>query len=191
MRVVGQAEQTVDDLHSFVRQFYRRMPEGAERGESLLDRAAAAARLRRLLATFDDRRAIELSVEPLGSVSDCQIITTLFDVVIVPLVVNSIEAIGVAGRGGRVSVEFGYDNLEGDLIIRVADDGPGWPVRAGEIGDNLLRGRSFSTKGQGRGGGLLSLDRLIRKLGGNLTLDDRPGGGALVHVLLSKEVVDG
>ena len=105
-----------------------------------------------------------------------------------PLVANAFEAIVASGHGEQVVVEFGQEGLERDLAIQVYDDGPGWPIQVAELRENILRGQPPSTKGPGRGGGLIAIDRLVHKLGGKLTLRNRRGGGALVGVVLPAEV---
>jgi DNA-binding response OmpR family regulator/signal transduction histidine kinase len=190
LRVVHHAEEMVENLHRFARQFYRRAPESNEVGEDILTRVRAEGRLSRLPEGLGGVRPVDIELRTLGSETDFLIPAYLFDAIVVPLVTNAVEAISGSGRGCKVRVEIGRDSLERDLVIQVDDDGPGWPAPIAELREGLLRCRSFSTKAPGRGTGLLELDRLVRKLGGCLALEDGFFGGALVRVVLPAEVYD-
>jgi DNA-binding response OmpR family regulator len=190
-RVVQRAEETVADLHRFVRQFYRVSLHGAEAGEPILDLEAAQVRLSHLLETLASSNPPNSLVRVLGDDEDFSIPSSFFDIVVVPLFTNAVEAIVGSSCGGNITVEIGREGLEGDLVVKVIDDGPGWPVPFADLRENLLRGRSFSTKGPGRGDGLLCLDRVVRKLGGNLILEEGQGRGSLARVVLPAEVHHG
>lgn len=74
---------------------------------------------------------------------------------------------------------------EGDrVLVRVEDRGPGVPTDQREaIFERGVRGTS--SKGQpGSGLGLYVSARLMREQGGDLTVEDRPGGGAVFVVTL-------
>ncbi|WP_210494207.1 sensor histidine kinase [Patulibacter sp. SYSU D01012] len=99
------------------------------------------------------------------------------------LVDNAIDAAaaGAPGGGGRVEVLLGV--VDGEVVIEVRDDGPGLPPGPPE---RLFR-PGVSTKPAGPGGrgvGLALVAGAAARLGGTATAEDRPGGGALVRVLL-------
>jgi DNA-binding response OmpR family regulator len=191
-RAVRHADELVDNLHQFVRQFYHRAPRGAVGEAAGLGAAAAEERLRGISELLiEGKRPVRTELRFLGLETDYRIPEPLFDVVVVPLYVNALEAIAASGVGENVSVEVGREGVEQDLAIQVADDGPGWPAGAAELQGGILRRQSFSTKGPGRGGGLIGVDRVVHKLGGRLTLVDLSGGGARVCVVLPAEVSSG
>jgi signal transduction histidine kinase/dsRNA-specific ribonuclease len=87
------------------------------------------------------------------------------------LVNNAIE---VMPSGGAVRLDWTSDSAE--VVIEVADSGPGLP-------EQVLRalgsgGRVTSTKVGGNGVGLLSVQALLRRVGGDLTAATSPSGTA-------------
>ena len=89
------------------------------------------------------------------------------------LLENALQAADAAG--GVVSVRAAGDLTGANLIVTVADDGPG-------MDEATLRqaGSPFFSKqgaGRRRGMGLALATRLLESNGGGLTLDSRPGGG--------------
>lgn len=73
-------------------------------------------------------------------------------------------------------------NAEGDrLVIEVADRGPGFtPEQKARAGRVLFSGKP----GQGWGVGLALTHATLERLGGTLSLTERPGGGTCVHLSL-------
>ena len=67
----------------------------------------------------------------------------------------------------------------GEFHVRISDDGPGFPV-------NVLTSarQRFTTKNEGSGLGLITVDSLVRAGGGTLQLSNRAEGGAQVDVFL-------
>ncbi len=95
------------------------------------------------------------------------------------LLINACEGDGKCGAS-QVDVSVSKDESGGRVRIVVADDGPGFPVEHFATGI-----QAFATaKPHGTGLGLYTSDRLLRANGGSLTRVNRPGGGALVTVLL-------
>jgi signal transduction histidine kinase len=94
------------------------------------------------------------------------------------------NAIQAQSEGGRIDVRVkrAAEPISGApaLAIEVADSGPGVPAE--------LRGRIFdpfvtTKKGEGGTGlGLAIVDGMVRELGGRVTVDDSPGGGACFRV---------
>jgi signal transduction histidine kinase/dsRNA-specific ribonuclease len=91
------------------------------------------------------------------------------------LIKNAIE---VMPTGGAIKLDWASDPE--DAIIEVADDGPGLPdavVRELQSG-----GRIMSTKTGGNGLGLLSVQTLLRRAGGDLTVSNKSGTAWLLSV---------
>jgi signal transduction histidine kinase len=95
--------------------------------------------------------------------------------IVSPLVVNACEA---AGERGRVEVRLEREGNE--AVLSVHDDGPGVPVER--------RARLFealeSSKREGAGLGLFSVQSCVHALGGTVTVGDSPLGGACFRVRL-------
>jgi len=99
--------------------------------------------------------------------------------VLVNIVSNAADA--VEGLGNR-EITLSARRATGRIAIEVSDRGPGVPAAIAErIFDPF-----FTTKGVGRGLGLgLSISyNIIKDFGGNLSVSDRPGGGAVFRVVL-------
>ena len=99
--------------------------------------------------------------------------------VLVNVVSNAADA--VEGLGNR-EITLSARRAGGRIAIEVSDRGPGVPAAIAErIFDPF-----FTTKGVGRGLGLgLSISyNIIKDFGGNLSVSDRPGGGAAFRVVL-------
>lgn len=107
------------------------------------------------------------------------------------LIVNAVEAAGPNGnieiRAQHIQAEGGTERREEGVLIEVADNGAGIPEAALP---NLFQ-PFFSTKGEhGTGLGLWVSQGIIRKHGGTLNLENRPGThGALARVFLASQPV--
>lgn len=101
--------------------------------------------------------------------------------ILVNLMRNAREAIdGEAGRhAGTVTVELHAE--DGASFIRVADDGPGLPERARA---NLFQPFLGSTRRGGAGLGLVISRELAQAHGGDLTLAETTGRGAVFELRL-------
>ena len=87
---------------------------------------------------------------------------------------NALEA-----SRSRVSLEASTG--DGQLLLRVADDGPGF---APAILERLGRPYNSSKEAPGRGLGLFLALNVARALGGTIVADNPPAGGATVAVTL-------
>jgi signal transduction histidine kinase len=92
------------------------------------------------------------------------------------LVYNALDAVG---RGGHVRVQVSARN--GAATIRVSDDGPGFD--RGYLENHLFRPFQ-TTKKEGLGIGLNMCKTLTEAHNGELSVENTPGGGALVSVRL-------
>lgn len=101
------------------------------------------------------------------------------------LVDNALEAVG---PGGAVDVLVRHT---GDGVhLQVSDDGPGVPARLREeifrIG---VTTKEATNEHQGRGIGLVLVARIVSRRSGVVSVDDRPGGGAVFTVDLPPDAV--
>jgi signal transduction histidine kinase/CheY-like chemotaxis protein len=100
--------------------------------------------------------------------------------VVMNLVTNADQAIAGTGRAGCIRLVTG--DLGERVELRVVDDGPGVPAD--------LRARIFdpffTTKevGAGTGLGLALCHRVVSALGGRISVEDNPGGGAVFALRL-------
>jgi len=90
------------------------------------------------------------------------------------LVINACEA---QPRGGEVRVRSWQEN--GHVLVEIADRGPGVPAEASA----RIFEPFFSTK-QSTGLGLSICHSIVRQHEGELSVQDRPGGGALFRMRL-------
>ena len=99
--------------------------------------------------------------------------------VILNLLGNAVEAVET---GGRVEVRTRYQPETDQIVLEVADDGPGVPIDRRE----RIFEPFYSTKGQrGTGLGLAVAKKLVLQHGGSLELLNDDGlGGAMFRVVL-------
>jgi signal transduction histidine kinase len=101
----------------------------------------------------------------------------------VAIVVNLLENAAKYGRGELIEVtaRLGTDQI---LVTEVLDRGPGLGTStADELFAAFTRGPDAGAA-PGRGVGLYLVRMLARSLGGDASLDDRPGGGMVARVRL-------
>ena len=84
------------------------------------------------------------------------------------------------GEGSRIEAEI--CNLEDSIAVRIRDYGPGIP----EDEIPLVKKKFYkgSSKARGSGIGLAVCDEIVEMHGGQLILENAPGGGTLVTVQL-------
>ncbi len=142
---------------------------------------AVAALLLAKTATAREK-GLTLRVDPDSEVADGagdDIVT-----IIANLVDNAVDA---SGPGGTVEVLLRH-RAEDRVQVRVSDDGPGVPTA---MRQQIFR-LGVSTKEpvsehQGRGIGLALVSRIVARRAGSITVDDRPGGGAVFTVELPSD----
>lgn len=84
------------------------------------------------------------------------------------------------GEGGRIEASMDYE--DGQVVTRIRDFGPGIPEdELPLVKKKFYRG---SSKVRGTGIGLAVSDEIVQLHGGELTLENAPGGGTLVTVRL-------
>lgn len=138
--------------------------------------------------------AVNIDFEMDENVPDIKIDKDAFRQVLLNLINNSIEAMS---NGGNISVNVQYKNGlqhgrqrvvnsedNGKRIeISVADDGPGIPD---QLKPNIFKKQS-TTKSDHDGLGLLIVHELVKKMGGNVILDDEAKRGACFKIILPAE----
>lgn len=84
------------------------------------------------------------------------------------------------GEGGRIDASMHYE--DDAVVVRIRDYGPGIP----EDEIPLVKKKFFkgSSKARGTGIGLSVCDEIVKMHGGELTLENAPGGGTLVTIRL-------
>ncbi len=103
------------------------------------------------------------------------------------LVRNAVQAMADAALGGRVVVTV--DAFDAEVVVRVADEGPGVPER---LADRIFE-RRFTSRADrgGQGLGLAHSRELAFQCGGSLSLERRPGRGATFALRLPRCLADG
>jgi len=134
-----------------------------------------------LVGHLSRRRAIEVTTR-LDAGRTVRISPRELQQVLVNLLLNALHA--VADETGRVTVETA-DWDERGVVITVTDNGVGIPQ---EVVDQIFN-PFYSTRDEGEGTGLgLSISYgLIRRYGGQITVDSREGAGSRFRVWLLSE----
>ena len=84
------------------------------------------------------------------------------------------------GEGKRIEAAMTCENA--DVVVRIRDYGPGIPEdELGLVKKKFYKG---SAKARGSGIGLAVCDEIVERHGGQLTLENAPGGGLLVTIWL-------
>ena len=101
---------------------------------------------------------------------------------LVNLLRNACEATPEARRADRDAIELCGVAADAEVTLSVADRGPG--VGAGAREKIFLP--FYSSKPNGSGLGLAIVARIAQLHGGTVTVDDRPGGGAVFALRLPR-----
>ena len=126
-----------------------------------------------------ERRKVEVTYRGSTSEPPVPVDPDAIHQVILNLLGNAVEAVE---PGGRVEVRTRYEPETDQIVLEVADDGPGVPIDRRE----RIFEPFYSTKGQrGTGLGLAVAKKLVLQHGGSLELlnDDHLGGAAFRVVL--------
>jgi heavy metal sensor kinase len=153
-----------------------------------LDQEISASR-QQIDLTALSREVIE-AIEPLAAAKHLSVQAALADTANVEgnpehlrrVIINLLDnALKFTPEHGRIAV--GLEQSNGSVALRVADSGPGIPAsELPFVFDRFFRGRASAESGNGLG---LSLCReIVQHHGGEITVANRPGGGAEFAVLL-------
>lgn len=165
-----------DDAVSFIDRIGRGGVIVGTAAEGITDPATSALLLAKA-ATYRER-GITLRIDPASRLSGHQggdIVTVLGN-----LIDNAADAVG---HGGVVEVRID-EEPDGDVMVHVADDGPG--VAAADRERIFAPG--FTSKpalsGNGRGIGLALVAQIVHRRGGHVGVDESDAGGAAFDVWL-------
>lgn len=94
-------------------------------------------------------------------------------------VIRNLLANAAKYAGPGSTVQATVERAGSEVVVRVLDDGPGFPPEDSErLFDLFFRSASTSAKASGAGIGLFVCARLIRAMGGRIWAAPRPEGGA-------------
>lgn len=172
--------------HAEAVQFIERVGggSGTVQGSALreIEDASVAAALVTKTATARER-GVQLRLDPTSEVHDGagdDVVTIISN-----LVDNAIDA---TGNGGTVELLVRHRG-NGTVEIRVSDDGPGVPPeQRSRIFETGVSTKVPVNDHLGRGIGLALVARIVARRGGSITVEDRPGRGAVFHVTLPATV---
>ena len=172
-RAVGQLSSLVDDLFELVQ--VDELSIGTETDRVPLDAVVASA-----LATVQteaERRGVDLGVDLHGS-QDVRCSPHLRRV-LQNLLVNAVRHTDMAG-----SVRIDARRSNGDLHLAVRDTGEGIPPEAQPHVFEPFYRVDASRMGNGAGLGLALADRIVRALGGRISVDSEPQRGTSFDVVV-------
>jgi two-component system sensor histidine kinase KdpD len=105
--------------------------------------------------------------------------TVTADPTYVEQVVRNLLSNAAKYGGPRPTVEVLVEAAEGEVSVRILDDGPGFPPEeAGKLFELFFRSAQTSRAASGAGIGLFVCARLIRAMGGRIWAVNRPLAGA-------------
>jgi two-component system nitrogen regulation sensor histidine kinase NtrY len=167
---VAGLKELVDSFHQ-----YARMPVVSPRPVPI------GRLLGEVVALYENLRDdVAVSLDVATGEVEAMVDAALLRQALVNLLDNAVEA--MSGSGGQIDVRGRASGA--DLILEVADSGPGLPT---EDAGRLLQ-PFFSTKGRGSGMGLALVHRIITDHGGLLELANRETGGAVARITLAGAV---
>jgi CheY-like chemotaxis protein len=168
---VERVRTIVADLRRFAR------AEGVEATQLVIaDVVVRSARMSAGVVAPRARLRTELGRTPIVRGSEGMLVQVLTNVL-----VNAAEAMGDGAKVGEILIRTST-NRRGEAVVEVLDDGPGFTPEA----LHRLFDPFFTTKPVGAGTGLgLSISHgAMRAMGGRITADNRPEGGAIVRIEL-------
>ena len=119
---------------------------------------------------------LKINLEPTPNVA---IAEAALEQLVFNLIQNARDAL--SDRPGRIEVSVATDPETLGMRLSVSDNGPGMPS---DVADQAFE-PFFTTKGdQGAGLGLATVWGIIRRHGGEVSLDTAPGRGTAVHLYL-------
>ena len=134
------------------------------------------------------RFGVEVSVGQFGPSSSLPHVVANW--LISPLVMNAREAFEKA-RTSDARIEIAISPLgPTGFVLTFRDNGPGWSFPLDAHKNSLRTIEPLSTRGDGRGWGLIHLNGIVTGLGGTLELRSLETGGAEVVILLPWETMN-
>jgi two-component system, NtrC family, sensor histidine kinase HydH len=165
---VGRVEQTVQHLLDFAR-----LPEPKR---SRVDLGAVIAQAVDLVRARAEQQRVELRIGHSAGPMVADVDRDQIHAVLVNLMLNALDAMP---QGGRLELDL-WPALDGSVLLRVADSGPGIP---GDVLDHVFE-PFVSTKPTGTGLGLSISRRIVEEHDGTIRVQNRPEGGACFTIRL-------
>ncbi|MGA7275570.1 MAG: ATP-binding protein, partial [Candidatus Udaeobacter sp.] len=106
--------------------------------------------------------------------------------VLLNLTVNAFEAMSALPSNSRSLIIHAGDDGNGNILVKVRDSGPGFPIG---IGEQLFEA-FFSTKAEGTGMGLAIARSIVEAHGGALSVENCDDGGACFTIRLPEAKED-
>jgi two-component system, LuxR family, sensor kinase FixL len=172
-RVAEQAERA--------RQIIRRLRELAKKGDSdmLPENVLVTIEEASALALAGGGRGLRFKIDVAADAARAVIDRIQIQQVLLNLMRNAIEAMGDAARR---ELSIGAIRLGDRIEISVSDSGPGLPAS--------VRARLFepfvTTKPEGMGVGLSICRAIVDAHGGQIVVDDAPGGGTIFRFTIAR-----
>lgn len=141
-----------------------------------LDVAASVREVAHSLQAQGEHAGVALELDmgaPIWVMGDAQRLSQAFR----NLIINAIQAMP---RGGALRITAEPGGRAGEVLLRFADQGPGFSETALAQGTDLF----FTEKEGGMGVGLNIVSAVVKAHGGRLELQNHPKGGAVVLVFL-------
>jgi len=105
--------------------------------------------------------------------------TVVADPTYVEQVVRNLLSNAAKYGGGGTSVELAVEHVGDEVVVRIFDDGPGFPAdEADRLFELFFRSSGTARSAAGAGIGLFVCARLIRAMGGRIWAVNRDDGGA-------------
>ena len=169
---MDQADRTSDIVKNLL-EFSRASHGRAE----FVNLEAVVAKTARLINNELNAHAIEFIKEIAPDCPDAYLDKGGLQQVLLNLFMNAVQAMG---QNGRLAVAIGPSETPEEIRIDVRDSGPGIPAdQLGQIFDPF-----FTSRKEGVGLGLSVSYNIIRKNGGRMEVNSRPGEGACFSIFL-------
>lgn len=165
-------ERGVANLSALSRRLARSVRELQPQEKVEVDLGTETGRITELIRTHPDLKSctVEVSHDPLPFLL---LDINLFEQALINLILNAAQA---AGSSGRIRVAA---TREGDIaVLEVHDNGPG----IAEVKRDSIFDPGFTTKMEGTGLGLLSVQAFASSCDGRITVDRSGLGGALFRI---------
>ena len=173
VRQVGDIGRMVDEFSAFAR-----MPAPVMQSENIVELCRQSLFLQQ---SAHPQVAYHVTLPPTPLLLNCD--ATLVGRALANLLQNAADAIegrmadSPGGAAGEIWLTLGV--AAGDTFILIEDNGRGLP----KAERHRLTEPYVTTRAKGTGLGLAIVKKIMEEHGGNLILDDRPGGGASVRLI--------
>lgn len=174
LRMRQDLERSVDHLTRLSRRMTRSTKELNPQDLTVVDIKEEIQRILELIRKHSD---VSTCLVDTSNVSDFSIFLAidLFDQALINLVINAAQA---AGPGGRIELAATHHDKE--ILIEIHDSGPG----ISEDRRESIFDPGVTSKPDGTGLGLLSVQAFVSSLGGRVSVGSSPLGGALFQLMI-------